>query len=241
MLIAGMEGRMQVIVKLSFHLPTLYSYRVPDASPGYAVSSPVASPLAIRLALVDAAIRTSGSVEEGRRIFELVKRASLWLVPPRRVCTVWAFLRRLKPSREDGGLVPSTGVRQYCHPEGPLEVYLKVPEREGYEDVIKYAPFIRRLGASDSLAYVTAELVGEVPVHLVAKPVSDLKLLPGPGEGLMPPIKLKDLPDDASFSDINPYGQMRRGFRYRDEFWQIPLKVIHRGGTWAVYERVGWA
>ncbi|MEM3112476.1 MAG: hypothetical protein QXZ09_09825 [Candidatus Methanomethylicaceae archaeon] len=55
----------------------LYYYRMPNLSPSFALSSPVPSPAALRLALVDAAIKSTGKVAYGEEIFDIIKIAQL--------------------------------------------------------------------------------------------------------------------------------------------------------------------
>jgi len=60
-------------VKAELHFASFFSYRIPGTSPSYTPASPVPSPVALRLALVDAAIQSSGSVDYGRDIFNLTQ------------------------------------------------------------------------------------------------------------------------------------------------------------------------
>jgi len=232
-------------IRARVHFASLYSYRIPDTSPSFASVSPVPSPSAVRLALVDAAIQRGGSVSEGREIFELVRSAHLCLVPPERVCVVRAFVKRLKPqapksrdARERGQerqLVESTGIREYCHPDGPLEIYLQ-PEREA-ERVLGLFRLLRRLGTTDSLARCSAELGREPPQELICRLADTLPLdLHNFNRRMV--VSLLDLPEEAGFDAVNPYLPSPRGFSYRRQFWVLPLVHRQRGENWILYERV---
>ncbi|MGQ9498624.1 MAG: hypothetical protein ACUVSP_10150 [Desulfotomaculales bacterium] len=233
-------------VRARIYFASLYSYRVPDTSPSFALASPVPSPLAIRLALVDAAIQGSGLVDDGRDLFERIKTTPLWLVPPAYVSVVRVFIRRLKKqdpkSREarargqETQLVESTGIREYCHPLGPLEVYLAA-EADAHR-LAHLFTLVRRLGTTDSLVHCVAEVgeepapeelacrrVGEVPVHLDKFRRSFV-------------VPLLELPREATFDDVNPYATGRRGFRYDKDFWVLPLVQRRRGENWILYERM---
>lgn len=230
-------------VQAQVHFATLYSYRVPNTSPSFAPASPVPSPLAVRLALVDAAIQTSGSVDEGRALFDLIKTAPLALVPPKGVCVVRAFVRRLKPLKpkskearergEERQLTKSTGIREYCHPDGPLTIYMQSDEPERVAGLFAE---MRRLGTTDSLAHCVAAIGLAPPKDLVCRPLGNV---PGDLRNFerRMVVLLLDLPEGATFDDINPYGPSRRGFAYRQEFWVTPLVQEDRGENWVRYRR----
>src|SRR5581483_2962854 len=157
-------------IRAEVHFASLYSYRVPNTSPSFALASPVPSPSAVRLALVDAAIQHSGSVAAGDAVFELVKEAPLLLVPPERVCVVRALVRRLKPPKEkDKPLERPPGIREYCHPKGPLEIYIQLEDET--ERVAELFRRLRRLGTTDSLAHCSAEMVEAPAEDLACRPL----------------------------------------------------------------------
>lgn len=220
-------------VRAEVHFASLYSYRIPNTSPSFAPASPVPSPSAVRLALVDAAIQRSGSIEEGKDVFERVKAVPLCLVPPPRVCIIRAFTKRLKPGKGEE-LVESTGIREYCHPQGPLEIYLQPGEEA--ERIASLFRHLRRLGTSDSLARCSTEMVEAPPQELFCLPVDEL---PGHLDNLerRMVVSLLELPEDADFEAINPYSPLRRGFRYRQKFWVLPLVQQQRGENWVLYRR----
>ncbi len=111
----------------------LYSYRIPNLSPSYSLTSPIPSPAALRLALVDAAIKYTGNVIYGEEIFEIIKATQLEIEPPERLAVLKFFIKRLKPSKPPKrGFEESFGIREYCHFLGPLRVYLK-PQKRGDE------------------------------------------------------------------------------------------------------------
>jgi len=173
-------------------------------------------------------------VTDGQVVFELVKSAPLRLVPPERVCIIKAFTKRLKPGKT-GELGESTGIREYCHPEGPLQLYIQ-PEREA-EHIAELFRQLRRLGTTDSLARCSAEIVEAPPEELACRPVGGL---PGHLDNFdrRMVVSLLDLPPDASFDAVNPYSLGQRGFKYRQQFWVLPLVQRQRGENWTLYERV---
>ncbi|RLF79884.1 type I-A CRISPR-associated protein Cas5, partial [Thermococci archaeon] len=69
-------------LRLRIHFPSFYSYRIPEYSSQYALALPLIAPSTIKLALVATAIRMSGKVSEGKRIFEYVKDAKVGIKLP---------------------------------------------------------------------------------------------------------------------------------------------------------------
>ncbi|HXG53727.1 MAG TPA: hypothetical protein VNN77_20175 [candidate division Zixibacteria bacterium] len=231
-------------IRAEVFFASMYSYRIPNTSPSFAPASPVPSPSAVRLALVDAAIQRNGSVTEGREIFDVVRAAPLRLVPPERVCVVRAFTKRLKPlqpktreARERGQekrLVESTGIREYCHPSGPLEIYIEA-EREA-ERIAQLFGLLRRLGTTDSLAHCRAEIGPEPPEELTCHLTASLAVERDNFARRMA-VTLLEFPDNVTFDDVNPYVQARRGFKYEQQLWSLPLVPRQRGENWILYER----
>lgn len=222
-------------VRAEVEFASLYSYRVPDLSPSFAVCSPLPGPATIRLALVDAVIRHTGSVEEGKAIFELVKRARLEIEPPARVAVMKFFLKRLKPEKpakgKRGSVVESTGMREYCLPSGCMVLWMQAQDRARIAQAFGW---LRRLGTTDSLA--SCKVGGGVPdTSVCLRPVNGLPLqadLAG-----RPVFTLHELTADAEFDQINPYARVRRGRPFEKRIYILPLVRERAGGNWVIYRR----
>ncbi|HHY34167.1 MAG TPA: hypothetical protein GX510_00800 [Firmicutes bacterium] len=240
-------------VKAEVYFASLYSYRVPGSSSSFAVASPVPSPVAVRLALVDAAIQESASVDVGRRVFAQIKELPLYLVPPPYVSVVRVFLRRLKrrDSSKNRGIkatldnhevefIESTGIREYCHAWGPLEIYLGASDKEA-SLLAHLFTLLKRLGTSDSLAWCSAELSKQgPPLREVCRRITDIK---GPLDDLQGrlPMPLLELAAGAAFDDVNPYVERKREVKQDRELWVLPLVQRQRGENWVLYQRVAWS
>lgn len=110
----------KIWLKAELEFPSTFSYRQPDASAQFAIGSPIPSPAAIKLALVDTAIRWSGSVEKGKEVFEWLKNCQAHPVPPEQVVRFRVFLKRLKP--EDVVACPN-------HPDFTVSAKVKKEKR----------------------------------------------------------------------------------------------------------------
>lgn len=223
-------------VRAEVEFASFYSYRVPNLSPSFALCSPVPSPAAIRLALVDAVIRHTGSVEEGRVIFELVKRANLEVQPPPLVAVMKFFLKRLKPEKPIKGkrasVLESTGIREYCLPLGPLVVWM---ETEQSQEIAQAFRWLRRLGTTDSLAYCRVS-AGEPDQATCMKQASGVPLRTK-NFTHRAVFTLHELKSDARFEQVDPYEQGRRGAPYEKRLYVLPLVRERVGDNWVIYRR----
>ena len=225
-------------VRAEIEFASFYSYRVPDLSPSYAVCSPLPSPAAIRLALVDAVIRHTGSVEAGRELFNLVKTAHLEVQPSERLAIMKFFIKRLKPEKPAKGkrasVLESTGVREYCLPADPMVVWM---ETEKPDRISQAFLWLRRLGTTDSLAHCRVDVDKEEP---------DLKLCWKPANGLplatenfahRAVFTLHEIKSDTTFDQINPYWEGRRGQPFEKRLFVLPLVRERLGENWVIYRR----
>nr|WP_240924335.1 CRISPR-associated protein Cas5 [Thermococcus sp. 21S7] len=90
------------------HFPSFYSYRIPEYSSQYALALPIIAPSTIKLAIVSTAIRISGKVETGKRIFDYIKNAKVGVKPPEKIVINSVFIKRLK--KKDGIAIGAEGI-----------------------------------------------------------------------------------------------------------------------------------
>jgi len=249
----------KVWLKAELCFGSMFSYRMPDLSPSFALASPCPSPAAFRLALVDAAIRyacpmTGRKPEDvGEEIFAKVNlqalpTGDLLFEPPQRVLVFKFFIKRIK-----GGEV-SFGVREYCLFDEPLKVYLSVPQKEVNEHeeltIAWCLRRLRRLGTTDSLLFCRYVRPLKTVDSMLPKDVKAkcFRWMNGGDReetvrGVEYPIymvneiaatvrkKGKEVPVD--FSLVNPY---TRNPKDPSPFVKIavvaPLKVARRGENW---------
>ncbi len=216
-------------LRADYEFASTFSYRQPDVSAQFAIGAPVPSPATVKLALVDTAIRWSGRVDEGRRVFDLVKGLKVCVVPPPRMVRFQAFIKRLKP--REGGLLGSTGVRDYFLFEGPLTVYIEVPSSNAGEigDLLRR---VRRFGTSDSLCWCIGVREEHPDERLCPCRLVDLTSDRG---GLV--VRLSDLTDNSEFDGFNPFGGNARQANLDKNVYVLPLIVERSGETWALLKR----
>lgn len=223
-------------VRAEVEFGSFYSYRVPNLSPSFALCSPIPSPAAIRLAMVDAMIRHTGSIEEGKALFDVIKSARLEIEPPPRVAVMKFFMKRLKPEKPAKGkrasVLESTGIREYCLPSGPMILWLETEEPERTAQALCW---LRRLGTTDSLAFCSVSY-GEPDTKLCMKPANSVSLQTN-NFAQRAVFTLHELKQDTTFEQINPYAQGRRGEPFAKQLYILPLVRDRVGENWVIYRR----
>jgi hypothetical protein len=252
-------------LRADYEFPSTFSYRMPDVSAQFAVGSPIPSPAAVKLALVDTAIRWSGDVNEGRRIFDIIKTASICVVPPPRIARFRAFIKRLKPDKVVAcanhpsyrvsaklrrnrrpacpfcGTIPdvnlpileeSTGVRDYFLLDGPLSVFIEVPQSDAAY-VTWLLQRIRRFGTSDSICWCVAVCFESPDQALCPQRFGDQSHAQG---GLV--VRLSDLTQQSQFNGFDPFRGNVQQARLEKAVYVLPLRVRRSGETWAILERI---
>jgi len=209
---------------------------MPNLSPGYALTSLIPSPAALRLALVDSAIKSTGKVSYGEEVFEIVKSSPLEIEPPEKVVVLKFFIKRLKPSKPPKtGFEESFGVREYCHFLGSLKVYIEVSQRR--HEIAYLFTLLRRLGTTDSIVRGVTKIEDKEPVHIfTCKETTALK--PEASNLARRPVStLNEIKPDAKFFQVNPYEKRKKGNPFIQKFFVLPLIEERRGENWVLYRK----
>lgn len=102
---------------------SLFSLKHGDATSTGGKSLLVPTPFAIRMALLDAAIRTEG-IAAGPRAFDHIKSLRLAIKPPSHAAVASIFVKVLKPEREAEArgrqMAQTIAFREYVHLDGEL-------------------------------------------------------------------------------------------------------------------------
>jgi hypothetical protein len=110
---------------------SLFSLKQGDATSTGAKSLLLPTPFAVRMALLDAAIRTAG-IAEGPRAFETIKALCLAIRPPAHAAVSSTFLKVLKPEREaearGRAMTRTIAFREYVHLAGELAIAFGGPQ-----------------------------------------------------------------------------------------------------------------
>jgi CRISPR-associated protein Cas5 subtype I-A len=221
-----------VWIKATYEFGSLFSYRIPDFSSQYAISSMLPGPSAIKLALVSTAIETTGNVDYGKEIFEVAKNISIKIKLPKKIVLTNVLIKRLKKRKEEYGLERTFGIRGYVHYSENFSIYIDVPEEKvnEFERILKN---IRQFGTSDSLVWCKSVSREEPPNDAIFA-VESLK---NENKNILI-IPVKDINPKASFEDINIYNKKKKKNILIKKIYPIPILKQLQGKNWIVYELV---
>jgi hypothetical protein len=137
-----------------YHLPATYSCRLPMSSANSAPTSPGPGPATVRLALIRTSIELFGVEETRRLLFPSICSLSVQVRPPARVAISPHLLRAYKMEREAWGtrITEAPILREMAQADGPLTVYLRIPEAEAdmWQQLLKAIGY---WGQTSSLAW----------------------------------------------------------------------------------------
>ncbi len=212
-----------------YRFASTFSYRLPNFSSSYALSAPAPSPSTIKLAIIATAIRSSGDVEEGRRLFEKIRTAEVTVELPHRIAAFKGFIKRLKAKRQERGFESTFGIREYIVYSDPLGIYIDVAE-DVTEKVSRVLRRIQYLGTSDSLCTCLESGIADPPTERCIKPFKER------GEGII--FLLTDFTEEVSFENINPYSgsRMREEKHLRRIPYLFPLRITKKESNYTIYE-----
>lgn len=83
-------------LKAEYEFASLFSYRIPKLSPSLAYSSPIPGPSTVKLAIISTAIERNGSVDYGKKIFNIVKNSKILFEIPEKTSLSKTLIKRLK-------------------------------------------------------------------------------------------------------------------------------------------------
>ncbi len=205
----------------------------------------VPTPFAIRMALLDAAIRIRGQ-DWGPRAFEHIRALRLALRPPRRVAVTGLFTKVLKPEREGGrerALQRTIAFREYVYLEGALEVALG-GDPAHLAEVLPLLPHVTYFGKRGSFFQFLppireAEMPGEEPPEGFT-PMVALEIHAGSSFLLGLLQRVDEWGPGLTFEKANIY--TRADIRVPNDRARfdviLPYRLVRSGRGFAVYERV---
>jgi len=233
-------------VKAVYRFAGFFSYRVPDFSSQFALTSPIPGPSTVKLGLISTGIERKGDPSYGEVLFNLLKTAKIRILPPERLSICNFLQKRLKKwtpktkeqkeiAHEHPPLTKTFGTRGYVHYGGPLTIYVGV--EDGAEEIRKVAERMYYLGTSDSVMSCVESGLEEPPDQALRfqQRLQEMKA----GEWL---VMLKDInpEDEICFAHLNPFVKKPDNKKPLIPcYTALPLKARREGGNWTVYELGG--
>ncbi|MEM4218305.1 MAG: hypothetical protein QXZ09_09820, partial [Candidatus Methanomethylicaceae archaeon] len=112
----------------------------------------------------------------------------------------------------------------------PLKVYFKVSVRE--DEIAHLFNLLRRLGTTDSLINGTGRIEEKEPnIEFTCKETTKLKL-DVLNLSKRPVSTLNEIKPEATFAQVNPFNEGRRGNPYFSKIYVLPLIEERRGENW---------
>jgi hypothetical protein len=159
-----------------YHLPVLYSCRMPVSSPQSAQCLPVPGPATVRLALVRTAIELYGKEQTRDLLFPIIRSSDVAIRPPAKVA-ISPHILRLYKANTAGSLQESIGYREFAHAEGVLTIYLAIPaERQALFEELLYA--VGYWGQGSSVATCVHVTTAAPSPHEIVRPLSEMSAYP---------------------------------------------------------------
>ena len=223
-------------VKITLHFPSFFSYRIPDYSSQYALNVPLPSPSTVKLALVATAIRTTGNVSEGKRVFYAIKDADIRIKPPKRIVVNSFLIKRLKRKKTPTELetFESTfGVREYVFFSDNVDVFIGC---DNMDAILKYLKMLRYLGTGDSIVYVMSVSETENPPENAVKAVTGKEFantVSSTEHVIVYPVK--DLSKNAKIEQINPHSTKSSKNVFERKYYLIRAKM-RKGRNWKLFD-----
>lgn len=233
-------------LKLTLHFPSFFSYKIPDYSSQYALGVPLPSPSALKLGVVSTAIRSSGKVSEGEKVFDAVKDAEICIIPPEMIVINSFLIKRLKnrgiKSKKEKkriangelklrSIEPTFGIRDYVFFSDDINIFVG---GTNINFTSEYFPKMNYVGSSDSLVYVKC-IQTQKPSKNVINPVDIDEFSEAIQKESYMVYPVKDINKNTTFEQINPYSGKSRGKILDQKYYLINTKV-RKGKNWKILD-----
>lgn len=193
------------------------------------------TPYAIKMAILDRAIRLSG-VSYGEDIFPLVRDLIIWVQLPLAVSVNRTFQKVLRSWDRRDGWTSTISQREYCFHAGNLTLLFETVETEWLQnDLPLLLTSINYFGRRGSFVqFIGGEFYEQIPAegHFINLCETPQKLMMGFLQ------RMDDMRPDAVFADVSTFttkGNKDGGRIYRNIVFPYQLK--HHGFNHTVYER----
>jgi hypothetical protein len=187
------------------------------------------TPYAVRMALLDRMIRSSG-LDYGRERFPIIRDMGLAIQPPVVIAVNRTFQKILRPPFSENGWTSTIAMREFCVPSGVLGIAFAIPAAFAAELVSAVAA-VNYFGQRGSFFQLTD--VGEAPAIPagfvdVTRPTTGLQL------GYLQ--RMDDMLPDATFDDVSTFNPRSKGGRHAYNV-VFPYKLDHSAFNHSVWRR----
>jgi len=185
--------------------------------------------------VVATAIRATGNIAEGERVFYAVRDADVRITLPEQIAINSVLIKRLKKKKNPTELETferTFGVREYVFFPDDINLFVSC------DDICiatKYFVMLRYLGSSDSMLYVKRVEQIEKPPENAIRAITDKEFAETISKESCVVYPVKDISKKATFEQINPYSGKSGRNVFERKYYLIKAK-IKKGKNWKIFE-----
>lgn len=221
-----------VWVSGTYEFASTFSYRIPYFSSSYALTTLAPSPSTIKLAIVASIINRKGNIKDGKILFEGIRTAEVLMELPTKISVFKVFLKRLKKKRQKQAFEQTFGIREYVIYDGPLKIYLNVPETMS-KKTLEAMKYIRYFGTSDSTCTCIETRATQPSINKCVRShlISNKEKI----NGMI--FLLTDFTNTTTFEAVNPYvkKRLRKNVDIVLNPYIFPIKIQKKDKNTTIY------
>ncbi len=224
-----------------YHLPSLYSCRVPMSSMNSALAVPGPGPATVRLALIRTGIEVFGLEYVRDELFPQIRAMGIRIRPPEWVALTPQVLHAYKVDEQAGGTQISTAPisREFAHASGPLTVYIEVPVKDVHHWT-KMLGAIGYWGQASSFIYCTRVFQGMPNPKESITPLRNWNSRE-PLEPFFSSILSEFRADTLSWDDVVPVLSARKAEMLKLDIYVWPMVTVEQHGEGKLLKRKAFA
>lgn len=220
-----------------YHIPSLYSCRIPMSSMNSALVLPAPGPATVRLALIRTGIEAFGLEYVRDELFPQIRAMEIRIRPPESVAFTPQVLHAYKVDEQAVGTQISTAPisREFAHASGPLTVYIEVPVKEAHRWTVMLGT-VGYWGHASSLVYCTKVFQSEPNPNECVTPLRNWNSK----EQLEPffsSILSEFRVDTLSWDDVMPIVGVQKAEMLKLDIYVWPMVMVEQFGGGKLLKR----
>lgn len=223
-------------VVLDYEPVAIFGLRPSNTTSSGGKSLLVPTPYAIKMALIDRALRHLGQ-EQGRMLFPYIRDCRVFVQAPQAVAVTRSFQKVLRPNTKKGEVWTSTiAQREYVVYGGTMRLALNTDNREFADVLIQVASMVNYFGRKGSFFQLIDARVEDMITDEYVDLGSAADLAGLRQMGLLQ--RMDDMRADATFDEISTLSKKGN----KDDGGRIsytvilPYQLMHNGHNYTVYE-----
>lgn len=212
-----------------YHCPTTYACRVPLSSAYSTQAMPAPGPATVRLAMVRVGIEIFGKPYVRDKLYPSIRAAEVQIRPPDSLAMSTQFQRAHKTGGNKNKLVESVAMREMCHAEGVITIYITTPP-ECEQDFRAILDSIGYWGQSSSLVQCVAIECKEPTAGTTIRPLQSFSSAM-PVEAFFTCVVSEFRDKEVPWKDIMPTREKGQKNPLQLQLYIWPLQLIEQHST----------